>query len=163
MINADSSRSTPHPYPVHYLYPGTIFAHRTPHQVNTVLGTCVAVCLWDSVLRFGGINHYLLPYWNGQGLASPKYGNIAIPRLMKKMIDLGSHAGDIRAKLFGGKENEENEKGVFRIGSRNVEIAEDLLRDWEIPVLSSSVGGPKGRKILFHTDTGEVFLKYLAG
>ena len=28
----------------------------------------------------------MLPYWNGQGLASPKYGNIAIEKLIDKMI-----------------------------------------------------------------------------
>jgi chemotaxis protein CheD len=161
MKNNDSSPAMSSPYPVHYLYPGTLFAHRTPHLVTTVLGTCVAVCLWDPVLRLGGINHYLLPLWNGQWLASPKYGNIAIPRLMEKMVAMGSNAYDIRAKLFGGKENGKNEQNMLRIGSRNVEIAEDLLKDWKVPIISMSVGGPKGRKMLFHTDTGEVLLKYI--
>ncbi len=57
----------------HYLHPGNLFAHRTPHIVTTILGSCVAVCLWDPINNIGGINHYMLPLWNGEGLPVPKY------------------------------------------------------------------------------------------
>ena len=69
----------------HFLYPSTLFASREPFIVNTILGSCVAVCIYDTVLKFGGINHYMLPFWNGQGLASPKFGNIAIHKLLEKI------------------------------------------------------------------------------
>ena len=55
------------------------------HYIRFMCG----VCLYDPVIRVGGINHYMLPLWNGQGLASPKYGNIAIEKLLEKMISLG--------------------------------------------------------------------------
>ncbi len=29
--------------------------------VTTILGSCVAVCLWDESHGIGGMNHYLLP------------------------------------------------------------------------------------------------------
>ncbi|HEX2974864.1 MAG TPA: chemotaxis protein CheD, partial [Bacteroidales bacterium] len=57
----------------HFLYPSTLFVSREPVIVNTILGSCVAVCLYDTLLKYGGINHYMLPLWNGQGLASPKF------------------------------------------------------------------------------------------
>ena len=69
----------------HYLYPSALFAEKTPFMVDTVLGSCVAVCLFDNQLKIGGINHYMLPFWNGNGLASPKYGNIATEKLVEKM------------------------------------------------------------------------------
>ncbi|MEI6986387.1 MAG: chemotaxis protein CheD, partial [Rhodospirillaceae bacterium] len=47
--------------PTRNLLPGDIYCDRTPQYLGTVLGSCVAVCLWDSQLRFGGMNHYLLP------------------------------------------------------------------------------------------------------
>ena len=72
--------------PSHFLYPSALFASREPYIVNTILGSCVAVCLYDVKLQIGGINHYMLPFWNGQGLASPKFGNIAISKLLEKMI-----------------------------------------------------------------------------
>src|SRR5512133_3111807 len=89
-------------YKEHYLYPATLFASREPHIINTILGSCVAVCMWDNVLGYGGINHYMLPLWNGKGLASPKYGNIAIRKLYEKMIDLGCSSMNLNAKVFGG-------------------------------------------------------------
>ena len=86
----------------HYLYPGDIFVNLSPHSITTVLGSCIAVCMYDYKLKIGGMNHYLLPFWNGEGLASPRYGNIAIPKLIEKLLSLGSERKNLRAKVFGG-------------------------------------------------------------
>ena len=145
----------------HYLYPSTIYSSASATQITTVLGTCIAVCLWDSTNKIGGINHYMLPFWNGDGLASPKYGNIAIQKLYKKLIDLGADKNHLVAKIFGGKRNDENDS--FRIGIRNEHIALELLNELDIPVVAQSTGGPYGRKILFNSYTGEVFMKYIKG
>jgi chemotaxis protein CheD len=147
--------------PVHFLYPAELFVSKTPHQINTILGSCVAVCLFDPVLKIGGINHYMLPYWNGQGLASPKYGNIAIEKLLDKLISLGSNKNNLKAKIFGGGEVIETQVVQFHIGARNIEVAKLLLEEKKIPIISSSVGGKLGRKIEFITSTGEVRQKYV--
>lgn len=147
--------------PVHFLYPAAIFANKTPYQVSTILGSCVAVCLWDPVLQIGGINHYMLPFWNGQGLASPKYGNIAIKKLLEKMEALGSNRRNLKAKLFGGGEVIESQASNFHIGQRNIAVAKDMLKELGIPVISSSVGGKLGRKIIFFTQTGAVKHRYI--
>lgn len=142
----------------HFLYPSAIYASKAPTRVTTVLGTCVAVCLWDKKLGVGGINHYMLPLWNGEGLASPKYGNIAIEKLHEKMLEMGSSPSNIVAKIFGGKENV-IEVDTFRIGPRNFEFAIEKLNDLRIPIVAKSIGGKHGRKILFNTQTGEVLMK----
>src|SRR3972149_9955326 len=54
-----------------YLPPGQLFASAERAAVSTILGSCVAVCLWDPILKIGGINHYLLPLWTGQGTRCP--------------------------------------------------------------------------------------------
>ncbi len=144
-----------------FLYPAALFANKEPTQVITILGSCVAVCLYDPVLKIGGINHYMLPLWNGHGLASPRYGNIAILKLIEKMEAMGSDTKSLKAKIFGGAEVLETENVSFEIGSRNIELARSLLAEKEIPVISSSVGGKYGRKIMFHSDSGEVRLKYV--
>lgn len=144
----------------HYLHPAALFVSPRPHLVTTVLGTCVAVCFWDSVLRVGGINHYMLPYWNGNGLASPKYGNIAMERLYNKMLMLGAKPNTMVAKVFGGKCNEDGDS-VFNIGERNIKLAFDFLRQAQIEIKSHSVGGPNGRKLQFMSQTGEVRMKYI--
>ena len=142
----------------HYLYPGTLFAHREPHVVTTVLGSCVSVCLWDASLRVGGINHYLLPLWNGDGLPTPKYGNIAIVKLLEKVQSYGA-GSKLVAKVFGGASMWEKTEGLLAIGQRNIELAYDLLEQHRIPVVSRDVGGPAGRKIIFNTADGTVLLK----
>lgn len=144
-----------------FLYPAALFANKEPTQVITILGSCVAVCLYDPVLEIGGINHYMLPLWNGHGLASPRYGNIAIIKLIEKMVAMGSNIKNLKAKIFGGAEVLETENVSFEIGSRNIELARSLLSEKNIPIVSSSVGGKYGRKIMFRSETGEVRLKYV--
>ena len=74
-----------------------MFASAQPAEVTTILGSCVAVCFWDRYLGIGGINHYMLPTWNGMELASPKYGNIAIERLLERMEQLGAQKKNLVA------------------------------------------------------------------
>ncbi len=68
----------------------------------------------------------------------------------------------LQAKIFGGKGGENGENsGIYMIGERNITVAKEMMKEYGIPVVSSSVGGDFGRKILFFTDTGEVLMKYL--
>jgi len=128
------------------------------HLVTTVLGSCIAICLYDTVKKIGGINHYMLPFWNGNELASPKYGNIAIETLLKNLEKLGSKKEDMVAKVFGGA----NQLGhTLGIGERNIKVAQEMLSDLNIKVVAKSVGGEKGRKLNFNTSTGEVFMKFI--
>ncbi|MEA1973295.1 MAG: chemotaxis protein CheD, partial [Candidatus Cloacimonadota bacterium] len=72
-----------------FVYAGQIIVSKTPMELYTVLGSCISVCIWDNKLRIGGMNHYMLPLWKRKGLATPKYGDIAIPKLIEKVINLG--------------------------------------------------------------------------
>lgn len=145
----------------HFLYPGAIYLTHEPSLVTTILGSCVSICLYDSVLKIGGINHFMLPLWNGQGLASPRYGNIAIEKIIMKLANLGSSKENMKAKVFGGAEIISTNINQFMIGERNIRIAKDMLREEGIPIVSSSIGGKLGRKIIFNTQTGEVRQKFV--
>jgi len=146
----------------HYLVAGSLFAHEERHLVTTVLGSCVSVCLWDCARNRGGINHYMLPFWNGEGLASPKYGNIAIAKLLERMLELGSERRSLRAKVFGGGVVLNVTNPFMNIGERNIQLAEGMLRSENIPITSADTGGKVGRKLIFNTETGTVLLKKLA-
>jgi chemotaxis protein CheD len=145
----------------HFLYPSTLFASREYYVVNTILGSCIAVCIFDNVLKCGGINHYMLPYWNGQGLASPKFGNIAINKLLEKMLSMGCMKKNLIAKIFGGGNIIETSTAQFMIGDRNIAVAKDMLQELNLHIISQSVGGCQGRKIQFNTMTGEVKQKII--
>ena len=142
----------------HYLYPSALFAEKTPFMVDTVLGSCVAVCLFDQHLKIGGINHYMLPFWNGNGLASPKYGNIATEKLIEKMLRNGATIQNMVAKVFGGA-NQMNTS--LKIGDQNVEIARQTLSNNGIKIVAENVGGGVGRKLRYNTGTGQVMMKFL--
>lgn len=143
----------------HFLYPGTLFAQKQDCMITTILGSCVSVCIWDRVARFGGMNHFLLPLWNGEGLQTPKYGNIAILLLIERVLGLGSRRDNLVAKVFGGANVLEGAKGFFNIGERNIMIAEDMLQENRISVIGRDCGGSSGRKLLFRTETGEALVK----
>lgn len=160
--DGQTAASAGEPLPTHYLHPSTLFASERAHWITTVLGTCVAVCLWDSHRRIGGMNHYMLPLWNGHGLPTPKFGNVAIARLIERMEQLGSRRPDVVAKLFGGKANG-HEVELLNVGERNADLGEQLLAEAGITITACSLGGNYGRKIQFNTETGEVRLKRLAG
>ena len=145
----------------YFLFPSALFADRAPHHVQTILGSCIAVCLYDVNLHFGGINHYMMPWWNGEGIPSPKYGDVSMELLVKKMESLGSLKMNLVAKVFGGANQHFQENSLMDIGDRNVKTALTFLEDHRIPVIGKSVGGSQGRKLLFHTDTGNVYMKLL--
>lgn len=145
----------------HYLLPGNLFAHGEEHQVLTVLGSCVSVCLWDPRTGIGGINHYMLPLWNGEGLASPRFGNIAIMKLLEKILDLGADRRSLQAKVFGGGDMLKAMNSFMNIGQRNIVLAQDVLKDEKIPIVSADTGGKHGRKLMFNTRTGVVLVKLL--
>jgi chemotaxis protein CheD len=145
----------------YFLHLSSIYVSQDPRWVVTVLGSCVAVCLIDTKKNIGGINHFMMPYWNGDGLESPKYGNVSITQLFQKMLDFGAKKEDIVCKIFGGAEVLSEQLSVFNVGQRNIELAYKMVNDMGIPVVSSSTGGKQGRKIYFNTVTGEVLQKYL--
>lgn len=147
----------------HYLYPSTLFVNADRYQVSTLLGSCVAVCLYDTKLKIGGINHYMLPFWSGRGLASPKFGNVAISKLIDNIESLGSQRSNLIAKVFGGGNPLLNGSDIagFNIGSRNVQVAKEILHEYKIPIIAKSVGGKKGRRIQFDIFTGVVLMKVI--
>jgi len=65
-----------------YLQPGQLYASAQPSAVTTVLGSCVAICLWDPLTSVGGMNHYLLPFFAGAGRGTPRFGNVAMAQLL---------------------------------------------------------------------------------
>lgn len=143
-----------------FIYPGTIEIAKKPTLLTTILGSCVAVCIWDTKLKFGGMNHFMLPLWNGEGLASPKYGNIAIDKLIKKMIWNGSSIENLEVKIFGGGNVIETNINIYKIGDRNVELALSKIAEYGIRITNSSTGGKRGRKIFMDTSNFKILHKF---
>jgi len=144
-----------------FIYPGKLYASKIPYQLSTILGSCVAICLWDSTKQIGGMNHYMLPLWNGDGLASPKYGNVAVENLIRKLLFFGCNKKNIKAKIFGGASVIKNTNDFYNIGERNIQIADEMLQKAGIKIVARSTGGDRGRKIMMDTSTFQIRHKFI--
>jgi chemotaxis protein CheD len=138
----------------YFLNPGYIFVSQEPHLVNTILGSCVAVCLWDTYRKFGGMNHYIYTKVMGRE-PNVKYGEVAIPYLIKLMLGFGAREDRLKAHIIGGGEHP-----GFRspVGAENADLAEKLLADYHIEVVTRDIQGQYGRKVVFNSGTGEVMI-----
>jgi chemotaxis protein CheD len=145
-----------------FLHPGRVFTSSEPCIVRTILGSCVAVCMWDSTLGVGGVNHFVLPFSVENGQGSPRFGNVAIQRLIKDLLALGCQKRNLQAKVFGGA----SVLGAFRdsrnqLGMKNIKTALDLLAGEGIPIIAEDVGGQRGRKVIFQTHDGSAWVRRL--
>ena len=142
----------------HYLHPSQAIIPAEHSLVTTILGSCVAVCIYDKVEKKGGINHYMLPNKNNMGKVTHMYGDFSINFLIKKMMEKGSVKENLVAKLFGGSSSTSHHKSV---GQQNIELAERVLSGHKIKIAAKNVGGRRARKIIFDTQSGLVKMKYL--
>lgn len=142
----------------HYLIPGKIFAAAQPFAISTIVGSGVALCLWDSVHHIGGANHYILPEGPEDGANAPRYASVANPALLNRMLDLGAQLNSLEARIFGGSlPGVTFSSGGGCLGDRNVHAATHFLKMNGIRLVQSEVGGTQGRKLVFHTDDGRAW------
>ena len=141
--------------PVNYLLePGYIFVATKPTVISAVLGSCVAVCVYDKKRMVGGMSHFQVPYVQNKDRATARYGNVATFALIRMMIDDGSRVKHLEAQVFGGAYD--REICPRNIGRENVMVARKILAKHRIRIISEDVGGQKGRKVVFHTHTNEI-------
>lgn len=145
-----------------FLAPGQLVVHRGPIRVKTIVGSCVAVCLWDVKRRAGGVNHYLLAQPTARDTPDNRFGTVAISTLVEKMIQAGVAACDLRAAVIGGGHPVRSMKPGI-VGDDNTRVALDTLRQRTIRIVRQETGGDHGRKLLFNTLSGELIVRNLRG
>ena len=152
---------------VFIIHPGEYLASGDDIIISTVLGSCVAVALYDPTRRSGGLNHFMLPgsierhnFMNETG----KYGVFAMELLLNSLLREGSRKSSIRAKVFGGGHVLASAvQGSGSVPRSNVEFAIDYLQTEGIPIESQDVGGTTARKVFFFPQTARVLLKRITG
>ena len=152
-----------------FLKPGQIMVSSVPLLVTTLLGSCVAVTMFSARHCLGAICHAQLPacgnaHCNPARLDAGKYVQCAISQMLERLSAQGVAREEIQAKLFGGAEMFDTMQGGRgrSVGRQNIEMALRMLERESIRVVRQDLGGERGRKIIFHTDTGVVFLKRLS-
>ena len=140
--------------------PGEFFVSHDSLAIMTVLGSCIAACLWDSRMRVGGMNHFMLPEGDSAD-ASGRYGSYAMELLINEMMKLGARRETLQAKIFGGAQVMHNFT-TLNVGERNTRFVQDYLATERIPVVSEDVLDIYSRKVVFFPVTGKVMVKRLA-
>lgn len=130
-------------------------------MITTLLGSCVAVCLYDPEAGVGGMNHFMLPNsrygQNGDESEDLRYGTPAMDILLKGVVTGGGHMDRLKAKVFGGGEMIRAEQ--YNVAKSNIEFALDYLKQKAIPICAMDVGGNVGRKIYYQLKDHQVFVK----
>ena len=137
-----------------FLNPGQIFVSENPYIIQTVLGSCVSVCIWDASKKCGGINHFIFSRYKNRE-RNCKYGDISTRYLIKLLKEMGSDPINLKAHIIGGGKNPEL---TFTTGDENVQVAEEVLNENRIEIVTKDVGGATGRKVVFHNKTGEMLV-----
>jgi chemotaxis protein CheD len=138
----------------YFLKPGYILVANRPTIISTVLGSCVAVCIYDRKRRVGGMNHFQIPTVDAAEAPTARYGNVATLKLVEMMLDDGSAVKNMEAQIFGGACNPK--MNSWDVGRQNIRVARRVLSGKGIRIVSEDVGGEKGRKIVFDTGANEV-------
>lgn len=145
-----------------FLNPGDLVFSKKPVVLKTVLGSCVAVCLYDTEHRWGAMCHYLLPIAPSDLHRSTKYGDIAIKVLLHRfLVKHEAKRENLVATIIGGAFIVFDEREVFFIGDRNIEVAQNLLKKEGIRILAMHTGGEFGRRVIFNTATNKLMVNSL--
>ena len=131
--------------------------------LRTILGSCVAICLYDKYNLIGGMSHILLPE-SVKDLSMPKkYANMAIPMLIDEMIEHGADYNNLTAKLAGGAQMFAFSKTcvpiISQIGESNIKKVKEILDDLNIDIMAEDLGGDFGRTVDFFVNSGTVIVK----
>jgi len=147
------------------IYIGGVFASRDGATVRTLLGSCIAACLWDPESGVGGMNHFMLPrpssHDAGDDLA--RFGVHAMELLIGKIQRLGGDRRSVQAKIFGGGHVLQIVGVGGSVPEQNIRFVRRFLSEEGIPVVSEDLGGACARQVIFRTDSGRVWLKRLPG
>jgi chemotaxis protein CheD len=136
------------------------WAIETDRPIATLLGSCVAVCLYDPKLKLGGMNHFLLPSRTSSANADTDVilnGDFAMEVLANGLFNKGARKERLVAKAFGGGTIVSSIR--MAIGERNADFAKEWLAQEGIPLVASDFSGPWSRKVVFVPQTGDAFCR----
>lgn len=137
---------------------------KSPEVLRTTLGSCIGIVFYNPDKQIGALSHIMLakdPTGKDLGKNPLKYGETALPLLVKAMEELGCPMGSYSARIFGGASMFKGINSSFlqNIGEQNILIVKEFLKANNIPILVEDIAGHDGRTISLYLDDGRVLLK----
>lgn len=152
--------------PTVYLHPGELVISREPMKVITVLGSCVSVTMFSRKTGMSAICHGTMPRCRAIKECSEacidafKFMDCAIQHMLRSLREAGVQSRDMQVKVFGGADTLIS-KSSNTIGSQNIKVTLDILGREGLSVAAADVGDNFGRKLIFISASGDVYLKRL--
>ena len=138
---------------------------KLPDSLITLgLGSCVGICLYDSITKVSGMAHIMLPDSKQmtRDKNPAKYADTGIDLLIHDMIQLGADRKRLKAKIAGGAQMfafSAAADSLGRVGDRNVEAVKAKLVSLRIPILAEDTGLNYGRTIQFFSEDGSLLIQ----
>ncbi len=145
-----------------YIFVGECYIGGGNDIICTVLGSCIAICLYDKKRHIGGMIHYLLPEMSNNrdvNLSILHFGDSSIEYLINKLLLKGADKQMLVAKIFGGANISDTVTENESVGHKNIIAARNILKMNKINILTEDVGLEISRKIYFLPGSNKVFLK----
>jgi len=143
--------------------PGEYFATSEDIIIQTLLGSCISVCLYSDFDRLAAMNHFMLPRYvevdKITSSESGRYGMYAMELIIGEFVKRGIKKGNLKAKVFGGSNVIDFDRQHDSVASNNIKFAVNFLDREKIPMISCHLGGSSARKILFLARSRKVLLK----
>lgn len=146
------------------ILPGEYYTTGEDLVLVTVLGSCVSACLVDPTVGVGGMNHFMLPNTQADGVTgvSARYGSYAMELLVNDLLKLGARRERLAAKVFGGGQVLQHFSGN-PAGARNASFVLDYLATECIAVVAQDLGHHHARKLCFFPRSGQAFVRRIDG
>ena len=138
--------------------PGEYYSTGNAGVISTLLGSCIAACLYDRKKKLIGMNHFMLSntrYSRDMPIhisEAGRYGIHAMELLINDMMAKGTDRRLLRAKIFGGAtimSRDAEGTNFVCVGQVNCKFIREFLKSEGIPVDAEDLGGDFGRVIHF--------------
>lgn len=147
------------------LLPGEFYVTTADEMITTVLGSCIAACIRDTVVGIGGMNHFMLPMTSQSRLNTKaeavigtafRYGNYAMEHLINTILQYGGKRKNLELKVFGGGKIIAT---LGDVGFRNIQFILDYVDTESLNLVAQDLGDIYPRKVNYYPKSGRVRMR----
>jgi chemotaxis protein CheD len=143
---------------------GQAFARRAPQRLWSILGSCVAVALYDPKRRVGALSHVVLPSASGRSGSPAKFADTAVPHMLQLLREAGGGhhvpmlVDGLVAKIAGGA-SMFGHAMPMEVGECNIQSILKALRSAGICLRAMDIAGTRGRRVTLDCTNGELLIE----
>lgn len=145
-----------------HLLAGQLYFGNAAARVHTLLGSCVAITLWNPSRRIGGMCHFLLPN-RARAPGMPRdgrFGEESLEMLVEALTKAGTKPQDYTVHLYGGADTMPDTQGIkLNVGERNIEQGWTLIDHYGFNLENVDVGDHVPRIVSMTFHDGEVVMR----